>query len=190
MFGLEACPANRDEQNVSSRSGRDERHSEWMVAGGVGRSVALFDSTSGRSYAIQTIGWGRELTREIGKSFWRGRFVWALEATPVFAQWSPSDIYGVGVAPIVWRWNFVPRQKWSAFGELSMGGLWTTDAVPENTGRANFTAHWGGGVRWHAANSHSLLIGYRFQHFSNGNQLSSNPGVNSHVVLVGWAHRS
>jgi hypothetical protein len=35
-----------------------------------------------------------------------------------------------------------------------------------------------------------MLLGYRFQHFSNGNQLGSNPGVNSHVVLLGWSHRS
>ena len=36
---------------------------------------------------------------------------------------------------------------------------------------------------------HALLVGYRFQHFSNGNQFGSNPGVNSHVLVVGWSHR-
>jgi opacity protein-like surface antigen len=52
------------------------------------------------------------------------------------------------------------------------------------------TAHWGGGVRLRPRGRHALVLAYRFQHFSNGNQLGSNPGVNSHVVLVGWSYRS
>ena len=163
---------------------------EWHIAAGVARSVNLFESESGRSYAVQTIGWGRELTRQLGPGVLRGRFVWAAEVTPIFAQYSPSSIYGAGVAPLVWRWNFVPQPRWSAFAELAMGGLWTTAAIPENTSRANFTAHWGGGVRVRPHGPHALLIAYRFQHFSNGNNQSSNPGVNSHVLLVGWSYRS
>ena len=40
--------------------------SEWNVAAGVARSVNLYQSTSGRVYAVQTIAWSRELTRDIG----------------------------------------------------------------------------------------------------------------------------
>ncbi|MGH9219792.1 MAG: acyloxyacyl hydrolase, partial [Vicinamibacterales bacterium] len=147
-------------------------------------------STSGRSYAVQTIGWGRELTPEWGPGSLRGRFAWAVEAIPIFAQFSPSSIYGIGFAPVVWRWNFVPQPRWSAFAELSMGGMWSTEPIPERTGRGNFTAHWGAGVRLRPRGGHALLVAYRFQHFSNGNQLGSNPGVNSHVVLLGWSYRS
>lgn len=164
--------------------------SEWTVAAGVARSVNLFESESGRSYAIQTIGWGKELTRDWGPGLLRGRFVWAAEVTPVFAQYSPESIYGVGVSPLVWRWNFVPQQRWSAFAELAMGGLWTTEPIPDDTSSANFTAHWGGGVRLRPRGPHAVLLAYRFQHFSNGNNLSSNPGVNSHVLLLGWSYRS
>ncbi len=39
---------------------------EWTISAGVAHSVNLFQSTAGRSYAVQTIGWGRELTRELG----------------------------------------------------------------------------------------------------------------------------
>ena len=163
---------------------------EWAISAGVAKSVNLFDSTAGRSYAVQTVGWARDLTRELAPGILRGRFAWGIEAMPIFAQFSPSDIYGVGVAPVVWRWNFRPQPKWSAFAELSMGGLWTTQAIPEETSRLNFTAHWGGGVRIAPRGRHALLIAYRFQHFSNGNQFGSNPGVNSHVVMAGWSHRS
>ena len=164
--------------------------SEWLFSAGIARSVNLFQSTAGRSYAVQTIGWGRELTREWGPGSLRGRFTWAVEAMPIFAQFSPSAIYGVGVAPVVWRWNFVPRPRWSAFAELAMGGMWSTEAIPEETSRGNFTAHWGGGVRLRPRGAHAWLLAYRFQHFSNGNQMGSNPGVNAHVVLLGWSYRS
>ena len=163
---------------------------EWNVAAGLARSVNLFQSTAGRTYAVQTIAWSRELTRELTIIGIRGRFAWGVEAMPVFLQFDPSRIYGLGVAPVVWRWNFPPQPKWSVFGELAMGGMWTTEPIPEKTSRGNFTAHWGGGVRIRPRGRHAVLIAYRFQHFSNGNQLGSNPGVNSHVLLLGWNHRS
>jgi hypothetical protein len=152
--------------------------------------VNLLQSAAGRSYAVQTIGWGRELTQDWGPGALRGRFVWGVEAMPIFAQFSPSSIYGIGFAPVVWRWNFVPQPRWSAFAELAMGGMWSTEAIPERTSRGNFTAHWGAGVRLRPRGPHALVIAYRFQHLSNGNQLGSNPGVNAHVVLAGWSYRS
>jgi hypothetical protein len=168
---------------------RETTSAEWQFALGAARSVNLLQSTSGRSYAVQTIGWGRQLTPAWGPGFLRGRFAWAVEAMPVFAQFSPSAIYGIGVAPVVWRWNFVPQSSWSAYAELAMGGMWSTEAIPEDTSRGNFTAHWGVGFRF-GPGPGAWLLSYRFQHFSNGNQLGSNPGVNAHVVLVGWSHRS
>jgi len=173
---------------VCSVSGSDRSSSqsaELVVGAGAGWSVKLFQSAANRRYAVQTVSWGRELTRAAGPGMLRGRFVWAAEVTPIFAQTAPAGVYGFGVAPVVWRWNFEPRRRWSAFGELAMGGLWTADPIPEETSRANFTAHWGGGVRFFESAGRSLMLGYRFQHISNGNNLGSNPGVNSHVMLAG-----
>jgi len=167
-----------------------ERAGEWTAAAGAARSVNLYQSTSGRSYGVLTVAWAKELTRELKWGPIRGRFAWGVEAMPLFAQFEPSAIYGAGFAPVIWRWNFPPRPRWSVFAELSMGGLWTSDPIPEDTGRANFSAHWGGGIRFKPRGGHAILVAYRFQHFSNGNQLGSNPGVNSHVVLAGWSHRS
>ena len=177
-------------QAFDGRATVERRESEWNLAAGAARSVRLFESASGRAYAVQTIGYSRELTGALKFIGIRGRFAWGVEAMPVFAQFSPSAIYGVGFAPVVWRWNFPAGTRWSAFGELSMGGMWTSEAVPENTSRGNFTAHWGGGARRRWRGDTAVLLAYRFQHFSNGNQLGSNPGVNSHVFLVGWSHRS
>ena len=166
-----------------------DRASEWTVAGGAANSVNLYESTSGRSYGIVSIGWAKELTRELGWGPIRGRFAWGVEATPVLAQFEPSKIYGAGFAPVIWRWNFPPQPRWSAFLELSMGGLWTSEPIPEETSQGNFSAHWGGGIRFKPRGGHAILVAYRLQHFSNGNQSGSNPGVNSHVVLAGWSYR-
>lgn len=166
-----------------------ERGGEWAIAAGAARSVNLYESTSGRSYGVLAIGWAKELTRELAWGPIRGRFAWGLEAMPVFAQFEPSKIYGAGFAPVIWRWNFPPQPRWSAFLELAMGGLWTSEPIPEETSRGNFSAHWGGGVRFKPRGGHAILVAYRLQHFSNGNQSGSNPGVNSHVVLGGWSHR-
>lgn len=163
--------------------------SEFTASAGLARSVGLFQSTAGRSYAVQIVSWGRELTREWGPGSLRGRFAWAVEAMPIFAQFSPATIYGIGLAPLVWRWNFRPQPQWSAFAELAMGGMWSTEPIPEKTSRGNFTAHWGAGVRLRPRGPHALVVAYRFHHLSNGNQLGSNPGVNSHVVLIGWSHQ-
>ena len=169
---------------------RASANPEWVAAIGAARSVKLFQSTAGRAYAVQTIAWAKTLTGDLAFGPIRGRFAWGVEAMPIFAQFSPSAIYGFGFAPVVWRWNFPPRPRYSIFAELSMGGLWTTEPIPEKTGRGNFTAHWGGGVRLRPRGGNAMVLAYRFQHFSNGNQLGSNPGVNSHVVLIGWSHRS
>lgn len=170
--------------------GTGETRSEWMVSAGVARSVVLFHSVANRTYGVQTVSWGRTLTRPLGPGVLRGCLAWAVEATPLLVQFEPSRIYGAGIAPAVWRWNVMPRHTWSAFAELAMGGLWTTDPIPENTTSSNFTAHWGAGVRWHTSARDSVVLQYRLQHFSNGNRLESNPGVNSHVLLVGWSRRS
>lgn len=183
------CTIAEPSQNDRRTPGEPPR-SEWAVSAGAARSVGLFESEGGRAYAVQTIGYSRELTRELKLIGIRGKFAWGAEAMPLFAQFNPSAIYGVGFSPVVWRWNFPPQPSWSAFAELSMGGMWTTQPIPEDTSRGNFVAHWGGGVRLWPRGRHALLLAYRFQHFSNGNQLGSNPGVNSHVVLAGWSHRS
>lgn len=172
---------------------------ELQLLVGVGASTNLLDSRAGRHYLVQALSWGRELTPERGTGPLRGRFVWAGEVTPIFAQTSPSRLFGFGATPVQWRWNFSHRRsgassspvpaspRWSAFAELAMGGLWTSRTLPEGTSRVNFTAHWGGGVRVRTSATQRIVVAYRLQHISNGNAVGANPGINAHVVTIGWA---
>jgi Lipid A 3-O-deacylase (PagL) len=163
------------------------RQDEWMAGVGAAWSIDLLQSAGGRQYVPVSVSWGRDVMRDAGPGILRGRLMWAVELMPVYWQRQPTATVGIGLSPLVWRWRFAPRARAAPFAELAFGGLFTDDSVPEGTEAANFIAHGGFGVRWRPASRLSLVTAYRFQHISNGNQLTTNPGVNAHVVWVGVA---
>lgn len=156
-----------------------------MVGVGPAWGMSLFHSVGGHDYVLQTISWGRVLTDAHGPGALRGRFELAFEVVPIYAQYAPRSTYGFGLTPLMWRWNFEPREKFMSYAELAGGGLWTGDEVPERTTTANFTAHASYGIRYLISPTRTLNVSYRFHHISNGNRLERNPGVNAHVLLVG-----
>jgi len=161
--------------------------SEWMITVGPGFGDSLFHSVPGHRYLVPSVSWGRVLTRPVGPGALRGRFEWAFEVVPLFTQFNPRDTLGVGVTPLVWRWNFEPRGNLAPFAELAGGALWTRDPIPSETTTANFTAHAAYGVRYFLGSQHAVVASYRFHHISNGNRLERNPGVNAHVLQVGFS---
>jgi hypothetical protein len=160
--------------------------SEWMITAGNAWGDVLFHSAGGHDYALQTVSWGRVLTEMHGPGFLRGRFEWAVEAMPIFGQYRPDRVFGVGASPLVWRWNLAPRGRYAVYGELAGGALWTSSPVPRQTTSANFTAHAGIGLRIFMRHDSALVVTYRLHHISNGNRLERNPGVNAHALQMGW----
>jgi hypothetical protein len=158
---------------------------EWMATAGPAFGVELFHSEGGHKYVLQTLSWGRILSKPVGPGVLRGSFEWSMEVVPVYGQFAPDDTYGFGVTPLLWRWNFVPRGKVVHFAELAGGALWTQHPVPTRTTTANFTAHLAYGVRYFLRRHLSVVGMYRLHHISNGNRLERNPGVNAHVLQAG-----
>jgi hypothetical protein len=198
---LSAPPAAaQDTQNgstpgVSAQAGADGQSaplakgsSEWLLSAGLARGVVVFYSAGGHRFGLQVVSWARVLTDSHLPGFLRGRFAWALEAVPVFAQYEPTRTYGFGLSPLVWRWNFEPHGRVAPYAELAGGGIWTTKPVPDETTTANFTAHVGGGIRYFFKPRQAFVVNYWFHHISNGNRLDRNPGVNSHIVQVGLSY--
>jgi hypothetical protein len=161
------------------------RGSEWQVGTGYAWSIDLLQGEGGRHYVPVTVSWARDLTDDGGRGLLRGRLTWGVEVMPLYLQTAPTSTTGIGFAPLVWRWRFVPRRRAAPFAELAFGGLFTADPVPEQTESVNFLAHGAFGLRWRPARRVAVVTAYRFQHISNGNQLSTNPGVNAHVAWVG-----
>lgn len=164
--------------------------SEWTASAGVARGITFLQSVGGERYATAQLGWGRVLTDPRGPSWIRGRFEWLVEVVPVFAAWSEGRPHGVGVTPLGWRWNLEPHGRLAPFAEVGGGALWTSAPIPLRTTGSNFTAHAGLGLRVLGGNGHGLVVGYRLHHISNGNRLRRNPGVNAHMLTVGWTHVS
>ena len=158
---------------------------EWMITAGPAFGVTIFHSSPGHRYFLQPISWGRVLSRPIGPGAVRGQFEWSVEVVPVFGQYHPEGTYGFGITPLLWRWNFRPRARVAPFAELAGGGLWTRNALPAQTTRANFTAHASYGIRYFVKPHVAFVASYRLHHISNGNRRPKNPGVNAHVVQVG-----
>lgn len=173
-------PATLDAGTLVSRGA-----TEWMATVGNGWSAVLFHSVAGHKYVMQTVSWGRVLTPPVFPGVLRGRFEWAFEAIPVYAQYTPNTTYGFGLTPVVWRWNFEPRGRYAPFTQLAGGALWTTSPVPQNTTTANFTGNIGVGVRMLLRSHQALVLMYRFDHISNGNRLEQNPGINAHAIHFG-----
>lgn len=170
---------------VESAAAQSPRADEWQVGAGYAWSIDLLQSEGGRQYVPITLGWGRDLTADVGPGFVRGRLMWALEVMPLYAQTQPTTTVGAAISPLVWRWRFTPRRRVAPFAELAFGGLFTAAPVPEGTESANFLSHGAFGLRWRPSRRTALVTAYRFQHISNGNQSVSNPGVNVHVAWVG-----
>ena len=116
----------------------------------------------------------------------RGRLMWAVELMPVYWQREPTTTRGVGLSPLVWRWRFVPRDRGRRLRNWG-SRLLTANPVPDGTGPRQLHRTWG--RRGAVAAGVALLRGdgLSIQHISNGNQLTTNPGVNAHVLSVGVA---
>ena len=121
-----------------------------------------------------------------GPGLLRGRLEYAVDAIPVFVVLDPMQTaYGVGVDPVVLRWNFQQRRHVAPYFELSAGMLFTNQEVPSGTSIVNFTpsAEIGisvprGRFRWSG--------GLHFLHISNSDLANYNPGVNVLQLRIGF----
>ena len=181
LFLALVSPRSSTAQEAVTRGG-----AEWSATASVARGIGLLQSIGGERYAMATLSWGRVLTDLRGPGWARGRFEWAVEVTPVFAEGSSGRARGVGLAPLQWRWNLAPRGRLYPFAEVGGGALWTTEPVPAGTTGTNFMTHGGVGLRVLGGRGRGLVASYRLHHISNGNRLRRNPGVNAHLITVGY----
>jgi lipid A 3-O-deacylase PagL len=190
---IDVCDAQMDASSPSSGSmaaaspppdienALVEGATEWSLGGAAGID---FPGDNSR-FAFQSLSWARVLTSPAGPDFVRGRFEWGVEVIPLFGQFYPGRAVGIGISPLLWRWNLERRGPIAGFGEVGGGGLWTSAPIPEGTVDANFTAHVSVGMRMLTNPHRGVVVAYRFEHISNGNRADRNPGVNAHVIYFG-----
>jgi hypothetical protein len=88
---------------------------------------------------------------------------------------------------LLFRWHFLRKETWTIFLDGGAGFLFTSENVPKIGTNYNFTPQFGVGVSFDAGDTARILVGIRWQHISNANLSTPNPGRDS---LEFWAGAS
>jgi opacity protein-like surface antigen len=135
------------------------------------------------------------LSIEVGKAF-SPRIEIALALSPM-SLWQPrswfGDQFGDGnetvhaiAAAVLARYRFnVDSSRVQFYGEAGTGPMWAEKAIPASTSRFNFSTQFGAGVVLMPRARFPVMLGYRFQHLSNGGYSPRNPGFNISTIVVG-----
>lgn len=168
-----------------------------------------FDGTAeynitGRKLGLAVVRWGRIIGTAKGIS-WQ----YLIEAVPLVVALknevvnpyyiSPSATpnepatrretsYGVGVAPLAFRFYFLPKNRVKPFAQFGAGVIYMNKPTPlPETSKFNFTGYFGGGFLIHASRKRAISLSYRYFHISNANTQHINPGYNANVFSIGYS---
>ena len=131
--------------------------------------------------------WGNILTSPHGPGFLRGTIEYAFEAVPAMLIRQSSTVYGGGFNPLILQYNFTYHPKLTPYILIGGGMLFTTEQVPVDTSRFNFTPQGGVGINMQLWDRESLEFGIRYHHISNASTAPLNPGRNSILLHVGFS---
>lgn len=105
---------------------------------------------------------------------------------------SRRTVYGFGLEPVGFDFNFRRRHRFQAVLGINGGFLKFAQDVPiSNSNSFNFTFSLRSGVQIFTSESRSVTVGFRYHHISNadtGNPF--NPGIDSGVIYASYSfHR-
>jgi len=92
---------------------------EWTLLAGGADAVKIQSSRADREFAMQALSWGRILSAPRGPGLLRGQLQLVIEVVPVFVMFQSQRVYGYGVNPMFFRWNFAPTARVQPFVEGS-----------------------------------------------------------------------
>jgi len=162
---------------------------EWALVAGGALPVGLYSARPDRRLWLSAIEIGWILTRELGPGPLAGQFEMLLQAMPIVVR-GPADFWGVGLSPLFMRWNFSGTGRLRPYAEASAGLMLIDWEAPEaGPGRVmrNFNEQFGFGLRIGGSTGRGPVVGYRFQHISNGSPTIPSPGIDTHSVFVGFS---
>ncbi len=95
--------------------------------------------------------------------------------------------YAFGIIPVGLQINFRPRKNIQPFVEGSGGFIYFDKRIPSEIGtHFTFTADVGAGAEFRLKKSRAVTVGYKYFHLSNGNRGIENPGIDNHLIYVGY----
>ncbi len=127
---------------------------------------------------------GRDITGWVqGKISLPGKVFFELEAflNPVI---SPDNNVEFGLSMVL-KWNPVQWYRIRPYLKGGTGPGYTTQHTNEQATQWNFFSFAGIGLEWDIDKGKSLLIEYRYRHFSNASIKKPNKGVNHQGIVAG-----
>jgi len=117
---------------------------------------------------------------EIGGSYWDGRK----------GRTGTDSLGEFGVAPVFRLQRHKALEQWSPYLEFGVGPhVMTEDEIGDKDFSIEFAfgSHLGAGLR--VGSRQQFEFGYRFQHLSNASLGDDNPGINFHLLRIGYRFR-
>lgn len=111
-----------------------------------------------------------------------GNFELSLELQANFLTQPHSGHGGGAAANIRYNWLRLDPVFWFIEGGIGIGGI---DYDTDQPDGFNFIVQAGTGFHWRLSERWALTTQLRFHHFSNAGTRRENPGVNTHMLLVG-----
>ena len=158
---------------------------DWRIIGGGALPVDFRSARPDRRLTFGAVEIGRILSTKHGPGILAGQFELALQVMPIVVR-GPEDFWGVGLTPVFARWNFSGTGVVRPFADASIGLMFIDWSTPgPGRIRGNFNEQVGLGLRVGHARGAGFLLGYRFQHISNGGRVHPSPGVDTHLLYAG-----
>jgi len=196
--------ANRSSTSIapsqSTSEGIQKRDNEWGVWGGISFDApTLIGKTPSARYGNIGLRYGRVLAASKSVAFeWTidaiplailsNERLFVVSSTPFVVGSTRKAVYAAGAAPIGLKFNFRRNRRVQPFGQTTGGFLYFAEQVPiTNASQFNFTFDFSGGVQIVNSNRRSFTVGYKYQHISNGNTGTFNPGVDVQMVFAGFS---
>jgi lipid A 3-O-deacylase PagL len=160
-----------------------------LWAGGSPDSTRIFGDTEDRKLVLFGLRYGRILAAWdwVSLEYTLDIFPAAVVFEPDRVRRGNSTIYGAGLSPLGLKVNF--GQSWiQPFVAASVGFLYFEDDIPvPDSSRFNFTPEFGLGLQFFLTPKQALTLGYKLHHMSNADTSRNNPGMDSHVIYVGFS---
>jgi hypothetical protein len=101
-----------------------------------------------------------------------------------------SPVFGAGIVPAGLQLYTLSHRPARFFLGASAGTIWFTRNTPvPDARRMNIALDLAAGAELLARDGRVIVLGYKFQHLSNGGTAPLNPGVDSHMLYVGLMRR-
>jgi hypothetical protein len=99
-----------------------------------------------------------------------------------------ENVIGAGASPIGLKFNFRRQHRVQPFASTTGGFLYFGQDVPvPGATKFNFTYDFSGGVQVVNSSQRAFIVGYKYQHISNGGRSAINPGVDVQMIYAGFS---